>query len=412
MIRNVADVNNLLDRRFGGAIGRPLSLLRTAVWVVVGIYLIGLFLPAPKAGLASVRYNQTALQGTSVRDLILDKNDARGWTHRKKDPSRFTIAWVGGSTIQTVRPFHHGFIPVDVTRSLGKIDGKPIRVDMYLMEASRIYDLFAATAEALRTKPDMLILDLNPIWMFNPNVIQEWTNFNPAVLRALITDPANWPLIAATNSPTEVALSAAGSHLGAIRNRWSYAEKLRGLIDHLAPHQKAINLAAPPPNLSGAALIATMQNPYAFWNRYRLIPPSTPGAKRYPAYMAQAKTDGSGVNDMIITRLLEMVGGSGIPSLVYTSAVNPQNLADPAVDATLRRIESRLARIASAHKSRTMRVQARSAIRYVTGLKFRDMAHTTYDPPIVAYLSGLICSQLKAVHPATTCTPKARSATP
>lgn len=412
MIRNVADVNALLDRRFGGAVGRPLSLLRTVVWVVVGIYLIGLLFPAPKAGLASVPYNKVSLRDTPVRDLILDKNDARGWTHRKKDPSKFTIAWVGGSTIQTVRRYHHGFIPVDVTKSLGKINGKPIRVNMYLMEASRIYDLYAATAEALRTKPDMLILDLNPIWMFNPNAIQGWPNFNPAVLRPLVADPANWPLLAAIDSPTDVALSASGSHLGAIRNRWSYAEKLRSLIDHLAPHPKAIDPAAPPPNLSGAALIATMQNPYAFWNRYRLIPLETPRAKRYPAYMAQARTDGSGLNDMIITRLLETIGGSGIPSLVYTSAVNPQDLADPAADATLHRIESRLARIASAHESRTMRVQANSAIRYVTGLKFRDMAHTTYDPPIVAYLSSLICTQLKAVHPATTCTPKARSATP
>lgn len=410
MIRNVNDVTALIDRRFGAGLARPVSLLRTLVWVVVGIYLIGLLAPAPKAGLASIPYNKVALRHTSVRDLILDKNDARGWVQRRKDPSKFTIAWIGGSTIQTVRTYHHGFIPVDVTRRLPRINGKPVRVNMYLMEASRIYDLYAATAEALRSKPDMLVLDLNPIWLFNPNAIQSWPNFNPAVLGSLITDPGNWPLLAATDSPTDVALSAGGSHLGAVRNRWSYAEKLRSLVNNLSPKPKTIDPKVTPPRLTGVALVASMQNAYAFWNAYRLIPANTPVSKRYPAFMAQAKTDGSALNDSIVARTLQMIGKSRIPSVAYTSAVNPKELADPSVDATLRRIESHLGAIAGHNSFPTLRVQSRSAVRYVTGLKFRDMVHTTFDPPIVDYLSGVICAQLKRSRPTSTCAPTPRTA--
>jgi hypothetical protein len=171
MIRNVKDVADLFDRRFGSAVGRPMSLVRTLLWVLVGIYVLGLLIPAPDVDFRKTHYN-AVLHKEPVRDLVLDKNDPRGWKHLKKDPKKFTIAWIGGSTIQTVKPRHHGFVPVDVLHRLPKIDGKPVRVNMYVMESSRSFDLFAATADALETKPDLVVLDLNPLWLFNPNAIQ------------------------------------------------------------------------------------------------------------------------------------------------------------------------------------------------------------------------------------------------
>jgi hypothetical protein len=411
VIRNVQDVSKLLDQRFGAAAGRPLSIVRVLAWMLVGLYLIGVLVPAPAVHLGSTHFNK-ALRQTEVRDLVLDKNDPRGWKHLKPDPSKFTVAWIGGSTLQTVRPHHYGFVAVDTLRQLPRIDGKPVRINMYLLESSRIYDLFAATADALSTKPDLIIVDLIPVWIFNPNAIQSWPTLNPATWTELVKSPSNWPLLAALNSPSDVALSLAASHLSSIRDRWSYAQKLHSLIDKLTPaEQKKINPNAKAPKLHGAQLIATMQNSYAFWNYYRLIPPGTPGKQRYEMFMRQAKTDGSVINDYIIGRMFGMLADSKIPAIAYLGAIDPSYLPDPGVAPTLLRIEKHLKALADQHKSPNLYVQPRSAIRFVSGLKFRDMVHMTYDPPFVRYMTSMICGHLRAIDPTSECTPQPTKAT-
>jgi len=410
-IRNVKDVAQLLDRRAGSALGRPLSILRTLIWVVVGAYVIGLLLPAPKVVLAKNYYNHR-LTHLRARDLVLDKNDPRGWQHLKRNPHRFTIAWIGGSTIQKVDPKHPGFVPVDVMRRLPHIDGKPVQINMYLMEASRTFDLFAATADALKTKPDLVVLDLNPIWLFNPNDIQSWTNFNPAAFPSLVTDPGNWPLLSALYSPSDVALSLASGHLASIRDRWSYAKKLREAIDKMTPLTEPPPPAPGGPKPTGLEYIATMQEAQNFWNYYRNLPRNIPSPKRYPAALMQAATDGSSLNDMIVSQMLDMMGDSKIPALAYVSAVDPSTLTDPAVDAALHRIEDHLHAIADDNAARTLLVQWRSGTRLVRGLKFRDMAHMIDDEPMVNELTETICSHLAEIDSSTVCTPKPRKASP
>ena len=409
MIRNVKDVTGLLDRRFGSALGRPLSVLRTLVWVAVGLYVIGLLVPAPSVNLARRHINRT-LRDVPARDLMLDKNDPRGWGRLKPDPHDFTIAWVGGSTIQTVKPHHGGLLPVDVMHRVPEIDGKPVRTTMYLMEASRIYDLYAATAEALASKPDMLVVDLNPLWLFNPNAIQSWTNLNSVSVPNLAGDPGSWPLMAALYSPSDAALSLANGHLSSIRDRWSYAQKLRSVIDEMSPLTEPTAAPVNQGRLKGVQLIATMQSPLNFWNYYRLIPHDTPSAKRYPAMLRQAVTDGSALNDEIVEQLLDMLADAKIPTFAYLSAVDPSTLADPAVDKALHAVENHLRSLAASHEGGNLAVQWQSGIRLVKGLKFRDMVHMTYDPPMADLLANRICAHLTAVDPRSSCAPNPRSA--
>lgn len=405
MIRNVKDVTGLLDRRFGGAVGRPLSVLRTLVWVAVGLYLLGLLMPAPKVNLAGTHVNR-ALKHLPARDMMLDKNDPRGWKRLPPDPNKFTVAWVGGSTIQTVKPHHGGFVPVDFLHRVPTIDGKPVRVEMYLMEASRIFDLYAAVAEALATKPDMLVLDLNPLWLFNPNAIQSWPNLNSVTVPNLASDPGSWPLMAAMYSPSDVALSLANGHLSSIRDRWSYAQKLRAGIDKLTPLTEPPAAPVHQRSLHGVQLIATMQEPLNFWNYYRLIPNDTPLADRYPAMLRQAVTDGSALNDQITGQLLDMLADANIPTFAYLSAVDPTTLHNPATDKALRAVEDHLRSLASDHAGRRLQVQWQSGTRLVHGLQFRDMVHMTYDVPMADLLATRICAHLVDVDARASCVPK------
>jgi hypothetical protein len=302
-----------------------------------------------------------------------------------------------------VEPGHGGFLPADVVHRLPEIDGKPVHVDMYLMEASRIFDLYAALAEAVSTKPDLIVLDVNPLWVFNANAVQEWTNLNPAVLPQLAARPGTWPLLGGLDSPRDVALSIAAGHFGSIRDRWSYSQKLLAENQRLAPNP------APPvspvpgqPKPNGVQLIASMQSPYSFWNYYRLSPGDTEGVKGYPAILRQSRTDGSALNDDIVNQMLATLAGSGIPAIAYVSAVDPRTLDAP-TDAALHGVENHLRTLAAQHQARTLDVQWQSGTRLTQGMRFRDMVHMTFDPPMANLMATTICRQLTALDPQTEC---------
>jgi len=54
-------------------------------------------------------------------------------------------------------------------------------------------------------------------------------------------------------------------------------------------------------------------------------------------------------------------------------------------------------------------VQSTSAIRFVHGLRFKDIAHMTYSAPMDNYLAQLICSQLTSISSSTRCTPNLKA---
>jgi hypothetical protein len=210
-------------------------------------------------------------------------------------------------------------------------------------------------------------------------------------------------------SPRDVALSLASGHLPAIRDRWSYSQKLLAGVNDLSPLNEAPAAPARGQPLTGVRLIATMQEPYTFWNRYRLRLQDTNGLPGYPQILRQSRTDGSTMNDAVVAQLLSTLGDSKIPALVYVSAVEPSTLTDPATEAALGRVESHLRQIAAAHLARGLMVQWQSGTRLVQGLRFRDMVHMTFDPPMANLMAAAICAHLKAIDPQTDCTPTPRT---
>lgn len=403
MIRNVKDVTGLLDRRLGAPAVSWLSLVRVVVWLFIGLVLIGYLIPAHGVDISQSQYNRK-IKTTWVRDVTLDHNDPRGFYYRRPDHRTFTIAWIGPSTLQDISPGHYSFIPADVRRILPQIDGRPLRVDMYFLSGARIFDLYAAAVTALARHPDMILVDLNPLWVFNPTAVQSWPSLNGTVFRHAVPDPLSWPLLAGLDTPEDVALGVGSLRLPAIRNRWSYAESLRGWVDGLWPLRLAPQM--PPAHPTALQQTQMMEAPLDFWLRFRpVVSPKAPMDVRQLALLEESKVDGSVLNDAIVTRLLAALGGSGIPAIAYMAPVDPAALVSPPVDAALRGIEDHLRTIAARHRFHTLFVQWQSGTRLLPPMKFNDIVHLAEDGPYVSYLAGLICRDLVALDPATQCVP-------
>lgn len=406
MIRTVKDVTGFLDRRLGGAGAGPLSLLRIVAWTLVGLVVLGAVAKAPSVDQSLNPYNRK-IHTPWVRDVTVDKNDPRGF---QLHPNRkaFTIAWVGPSTLQNISPTRYSFIPADVRERIPEVNGRPVKVDMYFLSGARVYDLYAATVDALASKPDMILVDLNPIWLFNDTAITNWSNLNGVSFRNIARDVRAWPLLAAFDQPQEIAVGLASQELSALRDRWSFAKQLRNKLDRLSPLTKPKAATGPAPRVDPRSLtaVAAMGAPLEFWQRFR--PPADPKSDRLVRQLGllrQSHPDGSVLNDAVVDRLLDSMSKAQIPAIAYVPPISPELFSVPGADDALSAIENHLGKIAARHTSPNFLVKNREAGRDLPPLVFNDLVHLAEDGPFVGYLSDLICGQLLHLRITSTCSP-------
>jgi hypothetical protein len=408
-MRDVKDVQALLDSRFGGAGRGPWSLVRIVIWMAVGLVLIGMAVPVPGPKLSANKYN-AKIKDPLARIVTLDENDPRGF-RGTKDGDDFTIAWVGPSTLQSISKTRYAFIPADVRDRIPRIDGRTVVVDIYFLSGGRVVDLYAATEAALNSDADMIVIDLNPLWLFNERAIQAYENLNGTTFVHLIDHPSQWDLVAELYSPSDVLLGLASTHLPSVRNRWSYAAEIRRRVqvfDRLHASPPAPATAAP----SGLDLVAQMQEPIEFWTRYRhTVPASASIRDRQVAFLEQSDTSGGTVNDVVVDHLLAAVVHSGLPAYLYVPPLAPDAMKDPSISATLAGIERHLGEIAARHRSPLVEVDNQSLGRVLPPTTFNDLAHVQEDGPIVSYLARAICHQLLATSTASHCSPLPKEAT-
>lgn len=402
MIRNVKDVTDLLDRRAGAAGRRPLSLLRIGAWLLIGLFLAGFVVHAQKP--PGARQYQAHIKVTNVRDVTLDHNDPRGFFHVNQDPHYFRIAWVGASTLQNIAKHkHYTFVPADFRAAVPAIGGKPVRVDMYFVSGARIQDMYNAVLAAIHGKPNLIVVDDNPLYTFNTLALQGWPSLNEATAPYALARPGSWPLLASFATPEDLALGVMDRRLSALRTRWSLAEQLNEKLDRLSPLNRPLQPTATQ-HLTELQQIQAFGEALDFWLTYRPIDdPHDPIAVRELALLHESKTTGGTVPDRIVDQLIGSLADSKIPSYFYFSDLDPQALSNPDVNAALARIEDHLHEIADRHQAPTLTVQWQSLERVVAPVPFNDIVHIADDRPIVDYLARTLCAKLAALNPAWTC---------
>ncbi len=408
MIRDVRSVTTVLDEKLGGVGSGPMSLLRIVAWVVVGLLCIGWLWPAARPSLASNPYNKV-LKSPDVRVVTLDKNDTRGFapTH---DTDAFTIAWIGASENQSISKAKYTFVPAEVQKIIPEIGGRPVVVDMYFLSGARIVDLYSAAQAAQASDADMIVLSLNPLWVFNDAAVQDWFNLNGETFVHDATDPSAWPLLAATQTPQSVTLGAAAGAFDSIRDRWTYSHDVRDLISHLSLLDTSAGVRDPGPP-SELAKIKAMTLPLNFWNQYRPpVDPNADTAARQLGLLEQSDPNGGTFNDIVVRQLLGSLRSWDKPALLYVPPIAPEVLTDPATNEALARIESHLADVAAGYDSSRLTVLPESLARSLPPLEFNDIVHLKDVGPLAADLAARICDQLAADQITTACHP--RSVTP
>ena len=159
--------------------------------------------------------------------VSLPLGDTRGFAPAAP-PGSYRIAWIGGSEILGVRPGHKSIIPGLVNDRIDSVDGKRTATDIYFLNAMRLGDELSALHRALASKPDLVVVSLNPVWVANDLAVQQWGYLDGLLARGSLWPPCGWPVAASLVSPGDVGWKGLSSLFGSIDDRLYWGTELTG----------------------------------------------------------------------------------------------------------------------------------------------------------------------------------------
>lgn len=377
-----------LRDRFG-VTGSVASLVRIHLWIFVGLLAIAAIKPPPAHDQERSSYN-LRIASSRVREIGADRNDWRGFHRSSADDSVFRIGWVGGSSLQSIGEGYYEFLPELVRERMPEIDGRPVDIDIYFLSGIRIFDEYVAVLDAIENDVDMLVVTLNPLWVFNDEAIQGWQNLNPTAAALLVDKPASWPLAAALLTPSDVLQGLTGGLFDATTDRWSYAAVVRDRLDGFTVLDRSV--APEPDEPTELGRIAKMQVPVIFWGEQRDDrPPGLTPFEAQAALLESADPDGPTWNQHILGWMAAAIVDSKIPAFVYLAPVASESLAEPEVDSAVAGIESHLGEYGDDFDAPSVRFDPLSIGRDLPPIQFNDLIHVGEAPALADYVAGLLC---------------------
>lgn len=378
-----------LMERFGVAASFA-SLVRIHVWIALGLLVIVQVKPPPPHDQLATSYN-TRIDSEWVREIGADRNDWRGFHPSPGDPERFRVAWTSGSSIQNIGEGYYEFLPKLVRDRIPEIDGRPVDIDIYFLSGIRLWDEYIAVLDAIDRNVDMLVVTLNPLWVFNDTAIQGWANVNPIAAQRVFDEPEAWPLALSLITPSDALVGLLGAELTGLSDRSAYGALVRDRFDDFT----VLDRSSPPPEpeeLGELARIAAMQIPVFFWGEHRDDRPS--GLSRYEsqaALLELVNPDTPTWNRQILGWMAAAIVESEIPTFVYLAPLAPESVAQPEVDLALRGIEDHLREYEDNFASDRVHFGPESLVRALGPLSFNDLIHVGEAPELADHISGLLC---------------------
>lgn len=377
-----------------GATDSIASIVRIHVWVILALAVSSIVITDRDVDSSTTRWN-LIIDSEDTRDVGLDRNDPRGFLSNETSKDNFDIAWIGGSTLQNIDTDYYRFLPDIAGDVIGSVNGKPVDVDIFFLSAMRTFDEYVALLAAIDTKPDLIVLTINPLWILNDGAIQSWDNLDGRTAALIASRPEAWKVGLQLLSPTDAAWGLAGSRIPAIEQRWSFAPSARDLVDDW----DLLDRSVPPEataQQSELAHIRSLRAPLNFWGEYRY---PRPGANVVPdlAWFKQSVTTGGIVNDTILSMMAAAIRDSGIPTYIYVAPISPDSLAYPEIEEALFDVERGLDRHFEEFAGPMVSFNPTSLSRVIDPLPFNNLVHTANADPLGEFLAGELCAFLNGL---------------
>ncbi|MGN6611781.1 MAG: hypothetical protein ACTHLJ_08385 [Angustibacter sp.] len=378
----------LLQDRLGFVVTRW-TVVRIAGFAVLGLVVASLVLPARPGDIARSRFHELATDTT--RNVSLPYGDTRGYRPTSA-PGTFRVAWVGGSETVAVGQRTRAFIPQLVADRVGSVDGRSISTDVYYLSAARLVDELAGLSAALETKPDLVVVSLNPVWVLNDVAVQQWGYLDGVLAQHSAWPPSRWPVAASLVSPGDVGWKAASwVSPRAVGDRYEWGVRIARRTQDLSLLHTT---RAPAPALDPLQELAVTR-PVDFWFRqYQPTPQGSTLAVRQLRIMQREVESRSSFNRTVLREMLEMVDRAGVDAYFYMPPIAPQVYAGARGRGYVAEVRTMLASTSAGRTSDRVVLDPQGLQDRVPPTKFKDLVHKLDGTAEATVLSEDICSLL------------------
>lgn len=365
------------------------SLIRITAAIVVALAVVSSLAPGRVSSYAEGKYN--ALATKSTRNVALPYGDTRGFRPALR-PQAYRIAWIGGSEMLGKGPGQRAFIPALVTRKIGKVNGSPMSTDLYYEDAIRLTDQLSALTSAVASKPDMVVVSLNPVWSMNDLAVQQWGYLDGNLALHGVRNPALWPILASLVSPGDVGWKAVSSISSPINDRYAWglslAEKTAGLsfLDEVA--------GATPPTPAGLTQFGRRRPVDFFFERSSQGRSGEGGLAGQLGMLERETASRSQFNSRVLGAMLDVVRRAGVDAYFYLAPISSAVYQVPEAKRLIDELRTLLESAARGRTGPRVVLDTRALQERLPSTGYEDLVHVLDPKPAAGILAEELCTLL------------------
>ncbi|WP_027863226.1 hypothetical protein [Marmoricola sp. URHB0036] len=362
------------------------SLVRILCFTLLGLLVISLVVPYKPGELISP-WNR--VRGTDHSHVVsLQLGDTRGYAPAAP-PGSYRIAWIGGSEILGVRPRHQSIIPGRVNDRIHAVDGKRPATDVYFQNAMRLADELSSLHRALASKPDLVVVSLNPVWVLNDLGVQQWGYMDGLLARGSVWPPSDWPVAASLVSPGDVGWKGLSSLFGSIDDRLYWGTKLTEKTADLSFLDKVAKGVEPAP--TGLGLLG-LRRPVDFWQeKYGGVPASAPVDTKQLSVLQRGVRSKSSINVEVLRAMFAAVRRAGVKAYFYVPPISPKFYARPDGKKAIEELRSQLVDATKGQTTSKVLFDPQGLQDRVRPTIYKDIVHKLNPDPEIRVLTGDLC---------------------
>lgn len=366
------------------------SLARIAAISAVALALAPVVVPSRPADTRDAPYNR-GLATPAARNVTLPLGDTRGFGPTPR-PKAFRIAWVGGSEVLGVGAKHRAFIPAVVTDQIGSVDDKLVSTDIYFLNAIRLVDELTAMTAAVATKPDLVVVSLNPFWVLNDLAVQQWGYLDGVLALHLRGSPTAWPVAASLVSPGDAGWKLLSVLSDAVNERFDWGVDLTERTSDLSFLDQVEN--AEPASPTPLARLAE-RRPVDFFFARDIASEGGVDLTATQLRLLKREIDStSSFNQTVLSQMVGIARRSGIDTYFYMPPIAPDAYRLPAAKEYLDVLRDRLAAATGDQTGAHVVFDPQGLQDRVPTTAYEDTIHVLDPRPEARVLTADLCALL------------------
>ncbi len=325
--------------RFIGYTATWPGVIRILLWALLFLYLGGSLLPERKR---EVPFSEN-VGGLPVTPRVTLPSDPEFVDQSLPSAEKIKkrIAWISDSSSVIYRPGakfldfttmkENSLLPLKTLEIIDASEPGTYGIDLYLRLSLRSLESYTLTALALENKPDVVVLTLNPFFVFNSHAFFKGDSHFARASGVWAEHTSSWPWLLTLTSPADHLWSLLARRLNVFAKAPLFAKDVaelkQGFWNSIFPELKGSGVSILPPseeNLKENAMIFWVVQRYLRGDLSKIVNEKNEAINSlwYRQLIRLSDFDANSLNRVALEKTLRLLKASGVKAIIYLAPVS------------------------------------------------------------------------------------------